>query len=242
MFWEETGVELTTSCTRLCWELPPRGVFRRRERGAISHAITFLDNMAVHVPMLDAWDQLVWPPSAAVPRAAMMVEQYGYHCRNAIDLSAVMPAMEFRVTDKKGAYLCAAQALVFEGSILAYNPARDEAEWVPACGVTNDLSWAEERSVVALANFVPCIPQEVDSIVELGAHCLLGWSDNSHSDEQMQDDEQTQEEDGEPKGDEPEGDEHEETGRQEEVDPESSPSSNGTEWGKNREEAETWGQ
>ena len=68
VFWEETGIKLATSCTRLCWELPPRGVFRRRERGAISHTITFLDNMAVHIPTLDAWDQFVWPPSAAVPR------------------------------------------------------------------------------------------------------------------------------------------------------------------------------
>ena len=57
-----------------------------------------------------------------------------------MDLGAVMPATEFRVTDKEGAYLCVAWGLIFEGSILAYNPARDEAEWVPACGVTNDLS------------------------------------------------------------------------------------------------------
>ena len=53
-FWEETSIELATSCARLCWELPPRGVFGRRERGAISHVITFLDDVAVHVAMLDA--------------------------------------------------------------------------------------------------------------------------------------------------------------------------------------------
>ena len=47
VFWEEMCIELTTSCTRLCWELSPRSVFRRRERGTISHAITFLDDMAV---------------------------------------------------------------------------------------------------------------------------------------------------------------------------------------------------
>ena len=53
-FWEETGIEPTTSCTRLCWELLPRAVFRRRERGAVSHAITFLDDLAVRAPTLDA--------------------------------------------------------------------------------------------------------------------------------------------------------------------------------------------
>ena len=119
-----------------------------------------------------------------------------------------MLVTEFRVTDEEGTYLCAVWALVFEGSILVYNPTRDEAEWVTACGVTNDLSWAEERSAVALANYVPHGPQEADCIAELGACCLVGWPDDSSSVEE--DDEQTEEEDGKQEGDEPEGDEHEE--------------------------------
>ena len=115
-FWEETGVELITSCMKLCWELPLGGVFRRRERGVISHVITFLDDVAVHVPSLDAWDQFVWLLGAAMPQATMEVEQYGYHRGHAIDLSPVMPATQFRVTDEVGTYLCAVWALVFEGA------------------------------------------------------------------------------------------------------------------------------
>ena len=80
-----------------------------------------------------------------------------------------MLVMQFRVMDEVGTYLCAAWALVFEGSILAYNPARDEAEWVPTYGLTNDLTWVEERSTVALANYVPCVSQEAACIVRLGA-------------------------------------------------------------------------
>ena len=182
-FWEETGVEPTTSCTRLCWELPLRGVLRRRERGAVSYVITFLDDMAVRIPMLNTWDQFIWPPSASIPWATTQVEQYGYHRRNTVNLGAVMPAMEFRVTDKEGAYLCAAPILIFEGSILAYNPTRDEVEWVPTHGVTNDLSWVEERMVVALVNFVPHAPHEADRIAELRTHHLLAWTDNSSSKE-----------------------------------------------------------
>ena len=211
VFWEEIGLELATSCTRLCWELPPRAVFRRRERGTISHMITFLDDLAVCVPMLVAWDQFVWLLSVAMPWATTEVEQYGYCHGNTMDLDAVMPATEFRVTNEEGAYLCVVWGLIFEGSVLAYNAARDEAEWVPVCRVTNDLSWVEERMAVALANFVPRIPQEVDCVAELEAHCLLGWANDSPSEG---DDEQTQEEE-----DEPEGDEHEEAEEQEEEDP-----------------------
>ena len=137
---------------------PTKGCVQERDRGAISHAITFLEDMAVCGPTFDAWDQFVWLASVAIPWATTQVEQYGYCRRNAIDLSAVMSAMEFRVTDEEGAYLCMAQALIFKGSILAYNPARDEVEWVPTHGATNDLSWAEERMVVALVNFVPHAP------------------------------------------------------------------------------------
>ena len=51
-----------------------------------------------------------------------------------------MPVVEFRVTDEEGAYLCMAWALIFEGSILPYNPARDEVEWVPTHDVANALA------------------------------------------------------------------------------------------------------
>ena len=98
------------------------------------------------------------------------VEQYGYHCGQAVDLGPIMPVMQFRVMDEVGTYLCVTRALVFEGSILAYNPTRDEAEWVPAHGLANDLTWVEERSTVALANYMPHVSQEVARIMRLGAY------------------------------------------------------------------------
>ena len=115
---------------------------------------------------------------------AMEVEQYGSRRGNAVDLSPALPVTEFRVTDEEGTYLCMARALVFEGSILEYNPTRDEAEWIPACGVANDLSWVEERSAVVLVNYVPHIPQEADCIAELGAHHLMGWPGDSTLEEE----------------------------------------------------------
>ena len=146
-----------------------------------------------------------------MPQVATEVEQYGYCRGNAVDLGAVMPATEFRVTDEEVAYLCVVWGLIFEGSVLAYNLARDKAEWVPTHGVTNDLSWAEERTAVMQVNFVPHIPQKADCIAELGASHLLGWADDSPSEE---DNEQMQEEE-----DEPEGDEHEKAEEWKEEDP-----------------------
>ena len=128
-----------------------------------------------------------------MPWATTEVEQYSYHCGHIIDLGPVMLVMQFRVTDE-GTYLCVARALVFEGSVLVYNPTRDEVEWVPTCGITNDLNWAEERSAVALVNYVPCVPKEVACIAELGACHLMGLPNDSSSEEE--DDEQMDKGDG----------------------------------------------
>ena len=163
--------------------------------------------MALHVPSLNAWDQFVWLPGAAVPWAATEVEQYGYHRGQAVDLGPIMPATQFRVTDEAGTYLCALQALVFEGSVLAYNPARDEVEWVPTRGITNNLSWAEEKSAVALANYVPRISQEAARTAALGTRCLMSWPNNSLEEEEEEEDEQ---EEDEQEKDEQEEDEQEE--------------------------------
>ena len=241
-FWEETGIQLTASCTKLCWELPPRGVFGRRERGTVSHAITFIDDVAMHIPSLEAWDQFVWLPGAAMPWATTEVEQYSYHCRHTIDLSQVMPVTQFRVTDEEGTYLCVAWALVFERSILAYNPTRDEVEWVPTCGIANDLSWAEERSAVVLVNFVPHIPQEAACIARLGACRLMSWPDDSSSEEE--EDGQAEEEDGQAEEEEDEGEEEEDptdVEEQGEASPEPLSGGIGLEQGETEQEVEPWG-
>ena len=146
------------------------------------------------MPSLNAWDQFIWLLAVAMLQALTEVEQYSYHCSQVVDLGPVMPAAQLRVTDEAGTYLCVARALVFKGSILAYNPARDEVEWVSACGLANDLTWAEERSTVALANYVPHVSQEVARIARLGAHQLVSWPiDSSTSEEEEEEEEQERE-------------------------------------------------
>ena len=82
-----------------------------------------------------------------------------------MDLGPVIPAAQFCVTEET--YLCPMRALVFEGSILRYNPTLNEVEWISACRLANDLSWAKERSAVASANYVPCAPTEAERIARL---------------------------------------------------------------------------
>ena len=119
------------------------------------------------------------------PGALTEAKSYGYCWGQAVNLSPVMLVVQFWVTEEGGTYLCTARALVFEESILAYNPTLNEAEWVPACGLANDLSWAEERSAVALANYVPHASAEVAWIARLGAGRVVSCpSDDSSTSEE----------------------------------------------------------
>ena len=84
-FWEETNTDLIVACLKLCWEPTPRAIFCKREEGPVAHVVTFLDELAVWVLSLDAWDQFVWPSTAAVPRALTEAEPHGYCHGQVID-------------------------------------------------------------------------------------------------------------------------------------------------------------
>ena len=120
----------------------------------------------------------------AAPWALTEAELYDYCCTQAVDLGPMMLVAHFWVTDEGGAYLCIARALMFEGSVLAYNPAMNEAEWIPVRGFTNDLTWAEERSAMTLVNYVPHIPAEAACITMLGAHQIVSCPDDSSTSEE----------------------------------------------------------
>ena len=57
---------------------------------------------------------------------------------------------------------------------------------MPAHGLANDLSWAEERSAVALANYVPRAPVEAAWNARLGAGRIVSCpgDDSSNSTEE----------------------------------------------------------
>ena len=166
-FWEETDADLTVACLKLCWEPTHQTIYCKVEEGLVDHIVSFLDKLAVWVPSLNAWNQFAWPPVAAIPQTSKEAELYGYCHSQVVDLGPVMPAAQFRVMNEARNYMCVVRPLVFEGSVLAYNPVMNEAEWVPMCGLSNDLTQAEERSAIALANYVPYIHKEVACIMRL---------------------------------------------------------------------------
>ena len=52
------------------------------------------------------------------------------------------------------------RGLIFEGSILAYDPITNGVKWVSIHSTASDLLWAEEMLALALCNMVLCIPDK----------------------------------------------------------------------------------
>ena len=120
-----------------------------------------------------------------------------------------------------GAYLFVVRGLVFEGSVLAYNPTMNEMEWIPVCGLTNDLTWAKERSTMALANYVLHAPAEASQIARLGAQQIVSCPDSSLSEEDEVQHPELQTTDTEPEWEEENEDGARQTDPEEEVEPDS---------------------
>ena len=180
-FWHETDVDLTMASVKLCWEPTPRALYHQRDNGPTAHVISYLNELAVRVPTLEAWDQMVWPTMVAILHTLTEAKLYGYSWGQAVDLGPVMLVVQFWVMEEEGAYLCTMRALVFKGSIFRYNPALNEAELVPAHGLANDLSWAEERSAVTLANYVLCAQVEAAQIARLWAGRIVSCPSDDFS-------------------------------------------------------------
>ena len=85
----------------------------------------------------------------------------GYIRGHVVDLGHVLPSLFFHISKPDGEFICMAWGLKFEGSILAYDPTTNRAEWIPVWGSAGDLLLAEEASAQELSNIVLHDPSEV---------------------------------------------------------------------------------
>ena len=65
-----------------------------------------------------------------------------------------MPGFRLMLQDDKGQYPYSGRALIFEGSMLVYDPQWDIAQWVPIWGMLTTLTMMELRAANDLNNMV----------------------------------------------------------------------------------------
>ena len=160
-FIDRTWVELVEAEAILCWNELPWEVPCQRDEGIFAEVISCLDQLAKCLPTSWAWNELVFPPPPAKPHMPHRSGHLGYIRGCVVALGQMLPSLRFCVSEPDIEFICMAWGVLFEGSVLAYDPTTNGAEWIPVQGSASNLSPVEEASTQELSNIVPHDPSKV---------------------------------------------------------------------------------
>ena len=93
-----------------------------------------------------------------------------------------MPGFRLMLQDDKGQYPHSGCALIFEGSMLVYDPQHDIAQWVPIWGTSATLTMMELCTANDLNNMVPSPYSEVELVRPLSPEIIKGIPAGAKSD------------------------------------------------------------
>ena len=133
VFIQETGAELVEADIVSCWGQPLEEVLCQKNEGPFMKVISHLDVLAWCVPARKAWDELIFLPPPAEPHALHQSEHLGYIMGCTMDLGSTPPPLQFCISDLNSEFICVAWGLLFEGSVLAYDPTTNGPSGSP-CG------------------------------------------------------------------------------------------------------------
>ena len=111
-----------------------------------------LDEVATRCTSPIAWDPFAFP---LTDDTCWREEALCYRPGKTLDVGACMPSFKLMLQDDKGEYPYSGRALIFEGSMLVYDPQQDIAQWVPLRGTSGTLTMPELRVANDLNNMVP---------------------------------------------------------------------------------------
>ena len=107
------------------------------------------------------WDQFAFPQ---MDQEYWREEALCYHPGKMLDVRAHMPGFRLMLQDDKGQYPHSGRALIFEESMLVYDPQQDIAQWVPIRGTSTTLTMTELRAANDLNNMVPLPSSELEPV------------------------------------------------------------------------------
>ena len=171
-FIKEMGAELTELRIASCWSQLAVEIPLQKQDGPFADVIAYLDDLARCMLTWKAWDELVFPAPLTEPSVPCKSNHLGYILVCTVDLGGALPLLRFHMTEPSGKLVGVAHGLLFEGNILAYDPASNGMEWVPVRGTVNNLSPMEDSSAQELSNItLPDSPKDIPQMDRFGEHC-----------------------------------------------------------------------
>ena len=146
----------------------------QKQDGPFADVITYLDDLAQHVPTWKAWDELVFPAPLTEPSAAHKSNHFSYILGCTVDLGGALHPLRFCMTEPSGKFVGVACGLLFEGNVLAYDPTSNGMKWIPVWRSVNDLSPIADSSAWELSNItLPDSPEDIPQMDPFGELCRV---------------------------------------------------------------------
>ena len=120
-----------------------------------------LDEVATQRPSPIVWDPFAFP---LTDDTCWREEALCFRPGKTLDVRARMPGFKIMLQDDKGEYPHMGRALIFEGSMLVYDPQRDLVQWVPIRGMSGTLTMPELCAAHDLNNMVPLPLSELPAV------------------------------------------------------------------------------
>ena len=121
------GPKVKSSQVLDCWANLPQRIPKQGCKGPCAAVIDCLNELTVWRPLCKAWDEFSWPEPPVSPTGDIKLT-YIQGC--IVDMGVCMLPMWFHVNDEAGEFLGYAWGLLFEGTILVYDPSTNKTEWV----------------------------------------------------------------------------------------------------------------
>ena len=159
VFLNATGMWVPLNRIRKCWPAWRKNIPVQDLRGVRQGIVRKLDEIATHDTSKIAWDQFAFP---LTDQEGWGEEVLCYRPGKTLDVRTHMPGFRLMLQDDSEQYPHAGHTLIFEGSMLVYDPQWDIAHWVPIRGTSATLTMPELHAAYDLNNFVPSPSSEFE--------------------------------------------------------------------------------
>ena len=179
IFLNTTGTWVPPNRIWQCWPTWHKNTPVQNLEGVRQSIVGKLDKTAMQDISTIAWDQLAFPQT---DQECWREEALCYCPGKMLNIGTCMPGFRLMLQDDKGQYPHSGHTLIFEGSILVYDPQRDIAQWVPIWGTSATLTMPELRAANDLNNMVPSPSSEVEPVKPPSPEIAKGIPGGAESD------------------------------------------------------------
>ena len=171
IFLNATGTRVSSNIIRQCW--PARCESRpvQNLEGIRQSIINKLDKTATRVTSTIMWDKFAFPQ---MDEEYWREEALCYCPGKMLDVGTCMPGFRLMLQEDRGQYPYSGCTLIFEGSMLVYDPQWDITQWVPIQGTSATLTMSELCTANDLNNMVLSPFSKLELVKPLSPEILKG--------------------------------------------------------------------